>query len=163
MTLVILLIVIAAVMCIVMILTALVQTMYQESMKLRTRAVPAIDFFKATLEDKLGQTPENGFLAFSLVKQIVVVLFGLEILLLLDATGAGFWESALEASAISVAMLIVTCHMIPNILVRKTECRWLLLLVPILRVLILPTRPIAGFLSFTLSPSALSAPDPTKD
>ena len=95
MTLVLILVLIAAAMCALMVLTSLVQTMYQESMKLRMRAVPAIEFFKDTLEDKLGQTSESGFLSFSLIKQIVVVLFGLEILLLLDATGAGFWESAL--------------------------------------------------------------------
>ena len=162
MTLVVILVLVGAAMCALMVLASLVQTMYQESMKLRMRAVPAVEFFKDTLEDKLGQTPEAGFLAFSLFKQIVVVLFGLEVVLLLDSTGAGFWESALEASAISVALLIVTCHMIPNILFRKTECRWLLPMVPALRIMILCMKPLSGLLSFILSLSALSAADQAK-
>ena len=163
MTLVVILVVLAAVMCAIMVLTSLVQTMYQESMKLRMRAVPAVEFFKATLEDRLALTPEHGFLAFSLIKQIVVVLFGLEILLLLDATGAGFWESAVEAASISVALLILTCHLIPNLLVRKTECRWLLPLAPAMRFMVVLMRPISGLLAFLLSLSALSAADAAKD
>ena len=163
MTLVLILVLIAAIMCAIMVLTSLVQTLFQESMKLRMRAVPAVEFFKDTLEDKLGQSPESGFLGFSLIKQIVVVLFGLEILLLLDATGAGFWESAFESIGISVALLILTCHLIPNILVRKTECRWLLPLVPALRFLMLLTRPVSGLLAFLMSLSALSAADHVKE
>lgn len=159
MTLVLILIVVAAAMFGLMVLTSLVQTMYQESMKLRMRAVPAVEFFKDTLEDRLGQTPEHGFLAFSIIKQIVVVLFGLEIVLLLDATGAGFWESALEGAGISVALLILACHMIPNILFRKTECHWLLPLVPGLRILMILVKPISGLLAFMLSLSSLSTAD----
>ena len=162
MTLIVILVVIAAAMCALMILTSLVQTMYQESMKLRMRAVPAVEFFKDTLEDKLGHAPEHGFLAFSLIKQIVVVLFGLEILLLLDSTGAGFWESALEAAAISVALLVLTCHLIPNLLFRKTECRWLLALVPGLRIMVIMMKPVTGLLAFLLSLSALTAADAAK-
>jgi CBS domain containing-hemolysin-like protein len=163
MTLVIVLILIAAVMTALMVLTSLVQTMYQESMKLRVRAVPSFDFFKLTLENKLGQTSENGFLAFSLIKQIIVVLFGLEILLMFDATGAGFWESALEACGLSIAVLITACHLIPTILFRKTECRWLLPLVPALKFMIVLTKPITGFLAFMLSLSALSAAEAAKE
>ena len=163
MTLVLILIVIAAAMCALMVLTSLVQTLYHESMKLRMRPIPAVEFFKDTLEDKLGQTPEHGFLAFSLIKQMVVVLFGLEVLLLLDATGAGFWESALEASGIAVALLFLTCHLIPTLLVRKTECHWLLPLVPAMRIMVLLTRPVGGLLSFLLSLSALSKSDEEKE
>ena len=163
MTLVLILILIAAVMAGLMVLTSLVQMMYQETMKLRMRAVPAVDFFKSTLEDKLGETPENGFLAFSLIKQITVVLFGLEVLLLFDATGAGFWESALEACVASVVVLIAACHMVPALLFRKTECHWLQPLVPALRIMILASRPITGLLSFILSLFSLSAADLAKE
>ncbi|HEY3740040.1 MAG TPA: hemolysin family protein [Bryobacteraceae bacterium] len=163
MTLVILLIVSAAVMSALMVLSTLVQAMYQESMRLRMRAVPAVDFFKDTLEDKLGQAPEYGFLAFSLIKHIVLVLFALVVLLLFNMTGAGYWESAAEAAAVAVAMLILTCHMIPNILFRKTECRWLLPFVPGLRFLILLMRPLSGLLAFVLSLSELSTANPVKE
>jgi CBS domain containing-hemolysin-like protein len=163
MTSVLILILIAAAMCALMVLATLVQAMYQESMRLRMRAVPAVDFFKQTLEDKLGQAPEYGFLAFSLVKHIVLVLFAVEILLLINLTGAGYWESALEAAAVAIAMLIVTCHMIPNILFRKTECRWLLPMVPGLRILILLMKPLVGLLSFMLSLSELSTANPVKE
>ena len=82
MTLVLILILAAAAMAALMVLITLVQTMYQESMRLRMRAVPAVEFFKSTLEDKLALEPEYGFLAFSVIKHIIVVLFGLEMLLL---------------------------------------------------------------------------------
>ncbi len=58
-------------------LVTFVQLLYLESMRLRTRDLPALEFFKDTLEDKLGLKTEDGAGAFSLIKHTLLVLLGI--------------------------------------------------------------------------------------
>ena len=44
----------------VLAIVSFVQVLYLESMRLRTRDLPALKFFKETLEDKLGMKTERG-------------------------------------------------------------------------------------------------------
>ena len=45
-----------------------VQVLYLESLRLRSRDLPALEFFKETLKDRIGLKAERGALAFSLLK-----------------------------------------------------------------------------------------------
>ena len=45
-------------------LPASVQLLYLESLRLRTRDLPSLEFFKSTLEDKIGLETEQGALSF---------------------------------------------------------------------------------------------------
>jgi hypothetical protein len=60
-------------------LVTFIQTLYLESMRLRTRDLPSIRFFREELEVRLGLKTERGATAFSLVKHtlfvVVAVLF----------------------------------------------------------------------------------------
>ena len=50
-----------------------VQVLYLESLRLRTRDLPSLKFFKETLEDKIGLKTEEGAGAFSLIKHSLLV------------------------------------------------------------------------------------------
>src|SRR5579871_1845047 len=56
---------------------AFVQVLYLESMRLRTRDLPSIKFFKETLEDKLGMGTEQGSGVFSLIKHSLLLLLAI--------------------------------------------------------------------------------------
>src|SRR5262249_26156349 len=58
----------AGLMALLLSLVSFVQLLYLESLRLRTRDLPALEFFKATLEAKLGMKTETGVLSFSLLK-----------------------------------------------------------------------------------------------
>src|SRR5271155_370944 len=57
-------------------LITVVQILYMESVRLRSRDLPALQFFKETLEDRIGVQGDDGVLAFSLIKHTLVVLLG---------------------------------------------------------------------------------------
>lgn len=121
-------------------LTTFVQVLYLESMRLRTRDLPSLKFFKDTLEDKIGLDTEDGAGAFSLVKHSLLIV--LTVLFLLAV--AVLWEALLAAW---LTMLTV-CFALPQLLYRRTSGRWLLATVPLLRALALLARPFIAVLSF---------------
>jgi hypothetical protein len=51
---------IAVLLCII----TVVQVLYTESLRLRSRDLPALQFFKDTLEDRIGVQDDKGVLAF---------------------------------------------------------------------------------------------------
>ena len=51
-------------------LSAIAQLLYVEALRLRSREYPALEYFKSSLEDRLGLKIERGALTFSLIKQI---------------------------------------------------------------------------------------------
>ena len=57
-------------------LVTFVQLLYLESLRLRTRDLPALKFFKETLEDKIGLKTEDGAGTFSLIKHTVTGAHG---------------------------------------------------------------------------------------
>ena len=62
-------------------ITTLVQTLYLESLRLRTRDVEGLQYFKETLQDVIGLKAEQGALAFSLVKHFGLAFLGVVVLL----------------------------------------------------------------------------------
>ena len=129
-------------------LVTFVQLLYLESLRLRTRDLPSLKFFKDTLEEKLGMKTEDGAAAFSLVKHTLLVLFGiLWFAWLAQSTPwhAGiFWQAALASWLIMVAV----AYALPQVLYRRTSGRWLLGLAPFLRALSWMARPCIALLSF---------------
>src|SRR5208282_3997748 len=71
-----LLILLATVTGVVVTLVTCLQVLYLESLRIRARELPALQFFKETLEKKIGIETERGSLAFSLVKHIGLAMIG---------------------------------------------------------------------------------------
>ncbi len=129
-------------------LVTFVQLLYLESMRLRTRDLPSLKFFKETLEDRLGLETERGAASFSLLKHTLLVLLGaLYFAWFADGApwhAAVFWETA---ATVWLTMVAVS-YALPQLLYRRTAGHWLLPLIPLLRALAWIARPFVGVLSF---------------
>jgi magnesium and cobalt exporter, CNNM family len=149
-------IVCAALLCLV----TLVQVLYMESLRLRARDLPALQFFKETLEERIGVKTEDGVLAFSLIKHTVLVVLGLSFLGVRFGDVNAPWQSFFEAALFAWLTMLVTTYILAQVLYRKTSGRWLLPLTPILRVMALVMRPMTALLGFFQSLVELSEPGP---
>lgn len=129
-------------------LMTFVQVLYLESLRLRTRDLPSLKYFKDTLEDKIGLGTEDGAGAFSLVKHALLAVLGILFFAwFADGTpwhAAIFWEAT---AAVLITMLVVS-FALPQLLYRRTSAQWLLPLVPLLRLFALLARPFVAGLAF---------------
>src|SRR3954463_15450477 len=85
------------------------QVLYLESLRLRTRDLPSLKFFKETLEDKIGLKTEQGAGSFSLIKHTILVLLGI-FFFAWFADGAPWQFGALLQSSVAVwlTMMLVS-------------------------------------------------------
>jgi CBS domain containing-hemolysin-like protein len=140
-------------------LVTFVQLLYLESMRLRTRDLPSLKFFKESLEDRLGMKTEDGAGTFSIIKHTLLALLG--VLCLAWAadyspwTAATFWEAALSAWL----LMIGASYAVPQLLYRRTSAHWVLGIVPLLRGMALMARPCVALLSFFQSIVDLTTDD----
>lgn len=121
-------------------LVTFVQLLYLESLRLRTRDLPSLKFFKDELEDKLAMKTDQGAGSFSLIKHTLLVALGV----LYCAWLRNFWQGALAAWLVMIAM----AYALPQLLYRRTSGRWLLPLTPLLRALALAAQPAEALLEF---------------
>jgi putative hemolysin len=129
-------------------LVTFVQLLYLESLRLRTRDLDSLKFFKSTLEDRLGMKTEDGAGTFSLVKHTLLVLLGVTFLAWYTDGTPWNWGVLAEAAVSVWLTMVVVAYALPQILYRRTEARWLLPLVPLLRALAWIARPCVALLSF---------------
>ena len=125
-----------------------VQVLYLESMRLRTRDLPSLKFFKDTLEDRLGMTTEQGAGVFSLIKHTLLILLAVAFFAWF-ADGqpwswSVFWQAALAAWGVMLALTYV----LPQLLYRRTGAQWLTPLLPLLRGMGWLARPGQAVLAF---------------
>ena len=146
----VLFIVIDAVLAVLVTLATCMQLFYLESLRLRARDLPSLQFFKETLEGRLGMETEAGSLAFSLVKHIGLALIGC-VTLALTTLNAGLWE-ALAAACLLVSLYVVMgTYLVPQIVYRKSSGRGLVPLIPLFRAMALLVRPLTWGLGFLQS------------
>jgi putative hemolysin len=123
-------------------LIAFVQLLYLESLRLRTRDLPALEFFKQTLEKELGMKTETGVLSFSLIKYTLILMIAL---LIVDGLCGGrpiTWLAFTEAAIASwFTMLMATC-LVPYVLYRRTTAQWVMPFTAVLKGLALVVRPM---------------------
>jgi CBS domain containing-hemolysin-like protein len=121
-------------------LVTFVQLLYLESLRLRTRDLPSLKFFKEELEDRIALKPEQGAGTFSLIKHSLLVILGV----LYFKWLGGFWESL----AVAWLAMMVVAYALPQLLYRRTSARWLVPLVPGLRALAWIAMPCEALLEF---------------
>jgi len=121
-------------------LVTFVQLLYLESLRLRTRDLPALEFFKDELEEKIGLETEQGAGSFSFIKHTLLIALGV----LCCVWFVNLWEAALAAWL----TMIFVAYVLPQLLYRRTSGHWLVPLAPVLRALALVARPCTGALDF---------------
>ena len=144
----ILIVVTALVAIVELALVTFVQLLYLESMRLRTRDLPSLEFFKETLEDRIGLKIEAGAETFSLFKHTTLVGLGVLFFARFAYDGpsiaAAVWQAALSAWLTMIAV----AYALPQLLYRRTSGRWLLPLVPLLRAMAWVAHPCVALMSF---------------
>jgi len=131
-------------------LISFVQLLYAEALRLRAREQPALEFFKETLEDKLGLRTERGALSFSLLQHGLLVLAGAAFCGALLA-GNFDWPRFLEALWAAVGLVLVAAYAVPQALLRKSQAHFLLPLVPALKIAAWLVRPLVVSFEFFTS------------
>lgn len=111
-----------------------IQLLYLESLRLIRREVPALTYFRETLEEKINLEPETGSLAFSLIKHTLLFLTGIFYFCALVRPEVPHWQSLLEAVLCAFIAMLSATYFIPIFLYRRTQGTWLLKLVPVIRV-----------------------------
>lgn len=127
-------------------LVTFVQLLYLESLRLRTRDLPAIKFFRETLEDKIGFDTEVGAGSFSLVKHTTILLLGILYFLVFADGHAWTWPVVGETVLASWLTMMVVAYVIPQLLYRRTSAHWLMPLSKIIRTVGLIARPFVALL-----------------
>lgn len=147
-----------------------VQLLYLEALRLRTRELPALALFKEKLADRLRLKPDEGALAFSLLKHglllamAVTIFAGLEqAALSLPVPHLPIWGSLLEATLLSWFAMVIVAHLAPHLLYRRTSGRWLFALMPLLRASVFASRPLIVVFNFLRALADLSAPEEPKE
>jgi len=138
----------------------LIQTMYLESMRLRSRDVPALQFFKQTLDGRLGLKTEVGALTFTLIKHSMLLLIAAGMLAFTSrTTGYVTPRSFTEAFALSWLIMLGAAYAAPQALYRRTSGHWLVPVLPFLRPLVILFRPVTALLGFLQSLVELAEPE----
>ena len=144
----------------VLILVTLIQTFYLESMRLRSREAESLQFFKQTFESRLALKTEAGALTFTLIKHSLLLLLAASLLAFTSrATGYVTKRSFLEAFGLSWLTMMGATYFVPQLLYRRTSARWLLPLLPFLRLLAILFRPLSALLAFLHSLVELAEPE----
>ena len=79
------------------------QMFYLESLRLRTRDVEALEFFKESVQPKIGLKMEQGALTLSLLKHIASPLLGVLVLMGTSWNAQALWDGAVAAVVIDAA------------------------------------------------------------
>jgi putative hemolysin len=144
------LVIAALLLTVLLMLVTCIQVLYLESLRIRARELPALQFFKETLEAKIGLSTERGALTFSLVKHA-----GLAVLGCLIAAIAFLSTPPLEALVVSVVIsgvaTVVTTFVVPQMVYRQSKGHGLMALVPLFGMVALAVRPLIWLLEFLQS------------
>ena len=144
-------------------IVSFVQVLYLESMRLRTRDLPSIKFFKETLEDKLGMTTEQGSGVFSLIKHSLLLLLAIGYFAWFADGQPWQWSGFGQAAVAAWFTMVALTYALPQLLYRRTEAKWLVPLLPLLRAMGWIARPCQAVLSFFQSLVDLGADTETAE
>jgi CBS domain containing-hemolysin-like protein len=145
-----LLVIAACFVAMVVTLVTCIQVLYLEALRIHARELPALEFFKETLESKIGLSTERGALTFSLVKHIGLAVTGC-LILAITIQGASLGQALGVACVLAGAVTIVGTYVVPQIVYRRTSGRGLLPLTPLFRVVALSALPLTWLLEFLQS------------
>jgi CBS domain containing-hemolysin-like protein len=149
---------------VILIPVCLVQVLYLAALRLRARETPALTWFKESLEPRLGLKLEEGALTYSMVKHTLVLLMAVTLFALIDtSSGRPMWREVIETFIAAWLLMLGIAHLLPHLLYKKTEGRWLLAALPILIILRMAMRPLVATLIFLESLAELNEPEESPD
>ena len=127
-----------------------IQLLYLESLRVRTKELPALQFFREKLEPGIGLETERGALTFSLVKHVGLGFLGC-LIVAITTQNSPLWEGLAGAFLVTGLATVLGAHIVPQVVYRKTTGQGLAVLVPVFRVLSLIARPLTWGVEFLQS------------
>jgi putative hemolysin len=152
----------AAAVALLVTLITCIQLLYLESLRVRTRELPALQFFREELQPRIGLETERGALTFSLVKHIGLGVLGC-LIVAITLQSSPLWEALAGAFLLTGLATVLGGHLIPQIVYRKTTGHGLSALVPVFRILALLARPLTWIVEFLQSLFELGRPAPGEE
>lgn len=132
-----------------------VHLLCRQSLRITARELPSLQFYRTTLQEKLGFDAEDGALAYSLIRHFGII--GLTITTMaIFALKEPLWQSILEASVAGSFLMLLTSYVVPRFLYTRTVGHWAVAVVGILRLLALAAKPVIATLDFIQSLADLS-------
>ena len=129
-------------------LASFVQMLYLESVRLRTRDVASLSFFKETLQQRIGFEVEEGGACFSIIKHTTLLLLGILFFCQFSGGQNWTWPILLESCLMAWLTMLTVAYALPQLLYRRTRGEWLLAIAPLLRALGLLAKPFVAILRF---------------
>lgn len=145
---------IAAATALIVTLVTCLQVLYLESMRIVARELPSLQFFKETLEAKIGVSTERGALTFSVVKHLGLAVLGCLTFAITQGgplEGISYTQAFVAACLLAGIATVLGTYVIPQTTYRKSSGHWLLPFVPLFRAVALVARPLIWALEFSLS------------
>ena len=142
--------IVALILSLLVLLATTVQLLYLESLRIRARDLPSLQFFKETLEGRIALPTERGALSFSLIKHLSLATLGCVIFAIMSPESS-FGEAMGGAVLVTAGITIITSYIIPQIVYRKSSGHLLSPLVPLFRILALLVYPLIWALEFVQS------------
>jgi putative hemolysin len=135
---------IASILTVLLGFVSYVQLLYLESLRLIRHEVSALEYFREKLAERIGLETEHGSLSFSLIKHVSLFLLGLFYLCALVRPGVPHWQSVLEAMGLAFLAMLVSTYFVPLFLYRRTSGRWMLKLLPVIKLMAATALPLAA-------------------
>lgn len=135
-----------------------IQLLYLESLRLRARDFPALEFFKEVVEPALDLETDYAALVFTIYKHSLLVAVG--VLALLVNAPEGLLQPYAVGRALILALpsMTIFSYLWPQLMYRRAEGVFLMALVPLLKLLALLIRPIAALIGFVETLAEISQP-----
>lgn len=146
MTLLLLLVLLA--LSLLVVAVSFVHLLCRESLRITARELPSLQFYRSTLQDKVGLDAETGALAFSLIRHFGLLALAVVTLSIVLQEGRPVWLSLLEAFAFSSLLMLATSYVAPRFLYRNTSAKWSIAFFPLFRLLAVIAKPIIATLDF---------------
>ncbi len=142
-------------------LISFAQLLCLESLRLRTRDLPSLSYFKDFYLERLGMEADDAAVSFALVKHIGLLL--LSVLFYAAMDGPAGWANTIEALFASALTMVTVAYALPQLFYRRTNATWLVPLVPVLKVVALLARPVVALLKFFESLVNLTETEPEQE
>ncbi len=134
-----------------------VQLLYLQALRLRPRERPALDYFKEHIQPRIGLENERAVLTFSLLKHTLLLLLGVVFVvtgwLLRNGNQV---RPILESFVVAWLTMVAATYVLPHVLYRRGNGRWLRAVLPLLRAAAFVMKPFVGVFAFFQSLSELA-------
>ncbi len=153
-------IILAAALCGVMLLAAYFNTLFVEALRIRPHAqARAFEYFEESILPRMKIAERDGVRRYAMLKQVALVLLAVDCLFVVGGERLTV-AAALEALLLTFTALAVFGHIVPSILITRTQGRWALSFAGVARVLAWTIQPLVLLTRFVNSVAELGGDEP---